>query len=100
LFVLAMSLEKFWAIGWRFLVVGGVIFIFASWVKIPPMVCRVPVVGQVAIEIVDIMDQIEKVDCLSSRALFFGPRNEVLPESLQLPEWDGMQYMEPNFIIP
>jgi hypothetical protein len=95
-----MSLVRSWAIGWRFLVVVGVVFIAGSRVKIPRVECRVPAAGRAAIEIVDIADQAEEVERLSSQALFLGPKNEEPPESLKLPEWDAMQYLEPTFIFP
>ncbi|MDR0590593.1 MAG: hypothetical protein LBG09_01930 [Puniceicoccales bacterium] len=95
-----MSLGRSWAIGWRFLVVVGVIFVAGSRVKIVPVECRVSSAGCAAIEIVDIADQAGEVERLSSRALFFGPKNEEPPESLKLPEWDAMQYLEPAFVFP
>jgi hypothetical protein len=95
-----MSLERSWAIGWRFLVVVGMIFVAGSCVKIPQIVCQVPTAGQGTIEIVDVADQAKEVERLSSRALFFGPKNEEPPESLKLPEWDVMQYLEPTFAFP
>jgi hypothetical protein len=86
--------------GWRFLVAAGVVFAVASCIKIPPIACRVPLIGQAVVEIVDVADQREAVERLSSRALFFGPRDEEPPECLKLPEWEAMPYREPSFTFP
>jgi hypothetical protein len=40
----------------------------------------------------------EAIDQHSSRIQFLGPRNEVIPENLQLPEWEEMEYVEPDFV--
>ncbi|MDR2371797.1 MAG: hypothetical protein LBD60_01465 [Puniceicoccales bacterium] len=85
---------------WRFFVIIAVIYAIGNHIEIPVLVCRVPIVREVSVEIVDILEQIEKVDCHSSKIQFLGPRNEVIPEYLKLPEWDNMEYMEPDFVIP
>jgi hypothetical protein len=56
--------------------------------------------GEVSVEIVDISEQIESIDCHSSKARFLGPRNEAIPKDLRLPEWEEMEYVEPDFVIP
>jgi hypothetical protein len=78
----------------------AIIYGITSRIKIPVLVCRAPIIREVSVEIVDILGQIEEVDRHSPKIQFLGPRNEKLPESLKLPEWDEMQYIEPNFIIP
>ncbi|MDR0740540.1 MAG: hypothetical protein LBF34_02400 [Puniceicoccales bacterium] len=91
---------KCWGVLWRFFVTAGGIHIIGNRIEIPIVVCRIPVVREVSVEIVDILEQIEEVDCHSSKMQFLGPRNEVIPEYLKLPEWDNMEYMEPDFVIP
>jgi hypothetical protein len=91
---------KCWSILWRFLVVITVICGVVSRIKIPTLICRTPIVREVSVEIVNVLEQMEEIDCHSSRIQFLGPRNEVIPESLQLPEWEKMEYVEPDFVIP
>jgi hypothetical protein len=91
---------KYWSILWRFLGVIAVSCGIMNRIKIPVLVCRTPIIREISVEIVDISEQIEAIDCRSSRVQFLGPRNEVLPEGLKLPEWEQMEYVEPDFVIP
>jgi hypothetical protein len=93
-------LGKGWGVLWRFFVTVGIVCAIGNRIEIPALVCRVPVVREVSVEIVDILDQIEEVDRHSSKMQFLGPRNEVIPEYLKLPEWDSMEYVEPDFVVP
>jgi hypothetical protein len=72
----------------------------ATQIEVPTLTCRVPVIREVSLEIVDIQGQIEEIDLHSSKIQFLGPRNEAIPEHLKLSEWDKMKYVEPDFVIP
>jgi hypothetical protein len=85
---------------WRFLIVVAIICAIGDRIEIPVLVCRTSVVREVSVEIVDILGQVEAVDRCSSKIQFLGPRNEVVPEYLKLPEWDNMEYVEPDFVVP
>ncbi|MDR1366948.1 MAG: hypothetical protein LBJ13_03540 [Puniceicoccales bacterium] len=85
---------------WQFLTIIAIICGIASQIKIPVLVCRTPIVREVSVEIVNVLEQMEEIDHHSSRIQFLGPRNEVAPENLQLPEWEEMEYVDPDFVIP
>jgi hypothetical protein len=93
------ALGKYWSIAWRFFIAMAAIFGIVNQIKIPTLVCRTPVVREVFMEIVDMGEQIEEIDRHLSRIQFLGPRNEVIPESLNLHEWEEMEYVEPDFVI-
>jgi hypothetical protein len=53
-----------------------------------------------AVELVDASAQRKEIEALSSKTLFLGPSDEVVPEELKLEEWEAMEYVEPVFICP
>ncbi|UPA28651.1 MAG: hypothetical protein LW808_001095 [Verrucomicrobiota bacterium] len=82
---------------WRFLLVLGGVSWFLNQVPFPQLTCSIPK-GTCFVRYLRVDPEDPVLMKLSSKEKFFPKK--YIPEDQLLPQWDKMEYREPDFMVP
>ena len=87
-----------WSIVWRFLLIIAIIELVLRSISGPQLVCCIPE-SECFLEFVDVTEDDPLITELSCKKHVLNWPDRI-PDEYLLPQWDVMEYREPDFVKP